>query len=162
MTPLFKKGKRGDPGNYRPVSLTAVCCKLMEAIIKEDLVTHLERNCLIEKSQHGFVKGRSCTTNLIDYLNKLTAAIDEGTSVEVVYLDFAKAFDKVPTKRLLSKLHAHGVRGCLLDWIRNWLSRRLQRVVLNGEFSEWILDGSFIWSPTGECIVPPALHHFHQ
>ena len=138
VTPLFKKGKRGDPGNYRPVSLTAVCCKLMEAIIKEDLVAHLERNCLIEKSQHGFVKGRSCTTNLIDYLNKLTTAIDEGTSVDVVYLDFAKAFDKVPTKRLLSKLHAHGVRGRLLDWIRNWLSGRLQCVVLNGEFSEWM------------------------
>ena len=137
-TPLFKKGKRGDPGNYRLVSLTTVCCKLMEAVIKEDLVTHLERNRLIAKSQHGFVKGRSCTTNLIEYLDKLTAALDSGTPVDIVYLDFAKAFNKVPTRRLLSKLHAHGVRGCLLTWIKNWLTGRLQRVILNGEFSDWM------------------------
>ena len=76
----------------------------MESIIKEDLVSHLERNKLILKSQHGFVKGRSCTTNLMEYLEKLSAAMDEGTPVDVVYLDFAKAFDKVPTKRLISKL----------------------------------------------------------
>ena len=64
--------------------------------------------------------------------------MDSGTSVDVVYLDFAKAFDKVPTKRLLSKLYAHGVRGRLLTWIKNWLTGRLQRFILNGEFSDWM------------------------
>ena len=64
--------------------------------------------------------------------------MDSGTSVDVVYLDFAKAFDKVPMKRLLSKLYAHGVHGHLLTWIKNWLTGRLQRVILNGEFSDWM------------------------
>ena len=111
VTPIFKKGSREDPGNYRPVSLTAVCCKIMESIIKENIVAHLERNQLISKTQHGFMRGRSCTTNLVDFLNKLTVAMDSSIPMDVVYLDFAKAFDKVPTRRLLKKLHAHGVRG---------------------------------------------------
>ena len=69
MTPIFKKGSREDPGNYRLVSLTAVCCKLMESIIKENIVAHLERNQLISKTQHGFVKGRSCITSLVEFMN---------------------------------------------------------------------------------------------
>ena len=67
VTQIFKKGSREDPGNYRPVSLTAVCCKIMESIIKENIVAHLERNQLISKTQHGFMRGRSCTTNLVDF-----------------------------------------------------------------------------------------------
>ena len=132
VTPIFKKGGRDDPANYRPVSLTSVPCKLMESLIKEKIVSHLEKNKLISKSQHGFMRGRSCTTNLVEFMNKLTEAMDNSTPVDVVYLDFAKAFDKVPTRRLLKKLHAHGIRGGLLRWICQWLTGRHQRVVLNG------------------------------
>ena len=135
VTPIFKKGGRDDPGNYRPVSLTSVPCKMMESLIKEKIVAHLEKNGLISRTQHGFMRGRSCTTNLVDFMNKLTAAMDASTPVDVVYLDFAKAFDKVPTRRLLRKLHAHGLRGELLRWITHWLVGRQQRVVLNGEMS---------------------------
>ena len=138
VTPIFKKGSKGDPGNYRPVSLTSVACKLMESILRDAVTDHLDRNRLIRRSQHGFTKGRSCATNLLEFLEKVTLAADEGTAMDVVFLDFAKAFDKVPRERLLKKLHAHGVRGKLLSWVREWLTDRTQCVILNGESSSWI------------------------
>ena len=138
VTPIFKKGSKGDPGNYRPVSLTSVACKLMESILRDAVTDHLDRNRLIRRSQHGFTKGRSCATNLLEFLEKVTLAADEGMAMDVVFLDFAKAFDKVPRERLLKKLHAHGVRGKLLSWVREWLTDRTQCVILNGESSSWI------------------------
>ena len=138
VTPIFKKGSKSDPGNYRPVSLTSVSCKVFESIMKDAVVSHLDVNSLIRKNQHGFMAGRSCTTNLLEFLEKVTASVDKGTPFDTVFLDFAKAFDKVPTERLLKKLQAHGIRGKLLTWIRSWLTGRKQRVVLNGSFSSWI------------------------
>ena len=90
----------------------------------------------------GFSK-RSCLTNLLEYIDTLTKLVDEGHSVDVVYLDFSKAFDKVPHKRLISKLSAAGVQGNVLQWIEAWLSGRKQRTVLNGKCSEWtdVLSG---------------------
>jgi len=137
VTPIYKKGPRSDPGNYRPVSLTSVCCKIMESIIRDGLMTHLERNKLIGDSQHGFLPGKSCSTNLLEFLERVTREVDDGKPFDIVFLDFAKAFDKVPKKRLLEKLRAHGVRGGALRWIQNWLSGRRQRVVLNGKKSGW-------------------------
>ena len=139
VTQIFKKGSREDPGNYRPVSLTAVCCKIMESIIKENIVAHLERNQLISKTQHGFMRGRSCTTNLVDFLNKLTVAMDSSIPVDVVYLDFAKAFDKVPTRRLLKKLHAHGVRGNFFFFFRQGpgVDQKLAVWAATESCSEW-------------------------
>ena len=102
------------------------------------ITSHLDLNKLINKSQHGFSKGRSCANNLLEFLEKVTVAVDGGKPYDVIFLDFAKAFDKVPRKRLLKKLHSHGIRGQLLKWIEDWLSGRTQRVVLNGEFSSWI------------------------
>ena len=128
VTPIFKKGAKGEPGNYRPVSLTSIPCKLMEQLIKDKLVEHLEKHGLIRDSQHGFMKNRSCATNLVIFLDKLTQIVDRGGVADVIYLDFAKAFDKVPTKRLLRKLESKGVKGKLLDWIRNWLQGRTQAV----------------------------------
>jgi len=137
VTPIFKKGSRTDPGNYGPVSLTSVSCKIMESIIRDDLMSHLEKNGLIKPTQHGFLPGRSCTTNLLEFLERVTASVDDGKPFDVVFLDFAKAFDKVPKQRLLEKLRAHGVRGRVLVWIKSWLSGRKQRVVLNGKHSGW-------------------------
>ena len=138
VTPIFKKGAKSDPGNYRPVSLTSVSCKIFESIMKDAVVKHLDANRLITSNQHGFRAGRSCATNLLEFFEKVTASVDDGTPFDTVFLDFAKAFDKVPVERLLKKLHVHGIRGKLLAWVRSWLTDRKQRVVLNGSFSSWI------------------------
>ena len=113
VTPIFKKGAKSDPGNYRPVSVTSVCCKLMESIIRDEIVSHLDRNKRIRASQHGFTKVRSCVTNLLEFLDKTTKLVDEGRPLDIVFLDFAKAFDKVPKQRLLKKLQSHGIQGQL-------------------------------------------------
>ena len=99
---------------------------------------NLVKYALKKQSQHGFMSLKSCQTNLIEYLDTLTKLVDEGYCVDVIYLDFAKAFDKVPHRRLLLKLEAHGVSGKVLQWIQSWLTARLQRVVLNGSTSDWI------------------------
>jgi Reverse transcriptase (RNA-dependent DNA polymerase) len=114
VTPIYKKGTRSDPSNYRPVSLTSVSCKVMESVTKDQIVRHLEKNCLINKSQHGFMAGRSCTTNLLLFFEKVTAELYKGEPVVVIYLDLAKAFDMVPHEQLKRKLKAHGIDGSLI------------------------------------------------
>ena len=89
----------------------------------------------MNSSQHGFLPGKSCLTNLLDYLDTLTRIVDSGGAADILYLDFAKAFDKVAHVRLAAKLHACGIEGSLLEWIKEWLSSRKQRVVLNGKAS---------------------------
>ena len=98
----------------------------MESIIKDDVVKHLERNKLIIPSQHGFMRGRSCASNLLSFLEKVTAAVDSGEAVDIIFLDFGKAFDKVPVERLLKKVWAHCIRGQLFNWISAWLKERQQ------------------------------------
>ena len=138
VTPIFKKGSKSDPGNYRPVSLTSIPCKLMESIMRDDIVDHLVTQQLIKTSQHGFMAHRSCTTNLLEFLEVITKNCDEGTPMDIVYLDFSKAFDKVPHKRLLRKMEALGIGGRVSRWIEAWLANRKQRTVLNGAASSWI------------------------
>ena len=96
-----------------------------------------EINYLIKASQHGFMKNKSCTTNLLEFLKAITKIIDEGDPPDIVYLDFSKAFDKVPKKRLLAKIRMHGIKGNILSCFSDWLSDRLHRTVLNGCFPEY-------------------------
>jgi len=138
ITPLFKKGSRSDTSNYRPVSLTCIICKILEKIIKSNIVEHLIKNEIINDSQHGFMKGRSCLSNLLDFFEEVYENLDKNNSVDIIYLDFAKAFDKVPHRRLAKKLQACGIGGRLLQWITNWLRGRRQRVRINGTNSTWI------------------------
>jgi len=100
------------------------------------MIEHLQRHSVIKSSQHGFVRNRSCLTNLLVFMDEVTNYIDRGYPIDVIYLDFQKAFDKV-LQRLLMKLAAHGIAGNVLKWIEDWLSNRKQCVVLNGCFSEW-------------------------
>uniref|UniRef100_A0A8B9ZP11 Reverse transcriptase domain-containing protein n=1 Tax=Anas zonorhyncha TaxID=75864 RepID=A0A8B9ZP11_9AVES len=137
VMPIYKKGQRADPGNYRPVSLTSVPGKLMEQIMLSVITRHLQGNQVIGPSQHGFMKGRSCLTNLISFCDKVTRWVDEGKAVDVVYLDFSKTFDTVSHNILLKTLAALGLDWRTLRWVRNWLGSRAQRVVVNGVKSSW-------------------------
>ena len=137
VTPIYKKGPKDIAGNYRPISLTSIVGKMLESIIVDRIVDFLETNELLGDSQHGFRRKRSCLTNLIDFFHHMLSIYDTSRAIDVLYLDFRKAFDKVPHKRLMSKVRAIGVRGKVADWIEHWLSDRRQRVVINGVSSDW-------------------------
>ena len=96
VTPIFKKGQKDVPGSYRPISVTLVPGKVKEWIISGTITDQLKVNQRIRPSQHGFTNGRSCLTNLISFYDKVTRLVDEGQAVDVVYLDFSKAFDTIP------------------------------------------------------------------
>ena len=101
VVPIFKKGSKGEPGNYRLVSLICVIGKLFERLLKSSICDHLEANIFLTTAQHGFRKGKSCTTNLLKFVERIICAIDEGEPYDVIYYDFSEAFDKVPKHRLL-------------------------------------------------------------
>ena len=115
IAPLFKKGSRNKPEHYRPVSLASVVCKLLETLIRDHMVEFLVKHKLINTYQHGFLKSRSCLTNILCFLEEITKWVDDGSPVDVVYVDFQKAFDKVPHQRLLLKLKAHGIGNDLIN-----------------------------------------------
>src|SRR6267154_1638672 len=112
-------------------------CKVLEKIIKKNIEIFLIQNKLIKNTQHGFTKGASCLSNLLICQNSIVSLLDEGCSVDIIYLDFQKAFDKVPHDILMIKIRELGIVGKIADWIKNWLEGRSQRVGINGVYSDW-------------------------
>ena len=137
VTPLFKDDDRSDAANYRPISITSQVGKVLEKIIRKEIMTYMQKNNLLSDDQHGFSKDRSCLTNLLEALDDITRMVDEGLQVDEIFLDFRKAFDKVSHERLLYKLHHMGIRDDLLAWITSFLKMRKQRVKVNGSMSSW-------------------------
>ena len=115
-------------------------CKLLERLIKNHMVDFLVRHKLLNQSQHGFLKGRSCLTNMLCFLKEITKWIDEGSPLDIIYLNFQKAFDKVPHQRLLLKLKVHGIGDGIIDWIKQWL--------IDSRWVSFNLEISFEWGTT--------------
>ena len=138
ITPIYKKGDKTQPSNYRSVNLTSVCSKLMEHILQSNIMDHLDVHSILSELQHGFRKRHSCETQLLTALNDIALDLDHRQQVDVIIMDFQKAFDKVPHRRLLLKFRRYGIRGEILKWIEGFLTHRKQRVVIEGEYSNWV------------------------
>ncbi|EFA09338.1 hypothetical protein TcasGA2_TC001664 [Tribolium castaneum] len=135
VKPIYKKGDKFNPSSYRPVSLTSLVIKIMESIVCDRLRQHLLTYNIIPPQQHGFIKGRCITTNMLACFNEWSRAFDNGENVDVIYFDFSKAFDRLPRKRLLLKLQHYGIGGNLLQWIDSFLSYRFFTVKIGNASS---------------------------
>ena len=152
ITPLYKKGSRTDLSNFRPISLTSVCCKVLEHIIHSSIYSHLEKYSILCDNQHGFRTKRSCETQLIGVINDFQNCLNSGSHIDALFLDFAKAFDEVSHIKLCHKLSFYGINGNLLSWIKDFLLERSQSVILEGKISSShpVLSGV----PQGTVLAP--------
>ena len=133
VIPVYKKGDRGSPSNYRSISLTSISCKTLEHIIHSNFMDHLENLNMLTDYQHGFCKRRSCETQLIQTVDDLAKSLHDGGQIDAMLLDFSKAFDKVSHPHLAAKLYHYGVRGNTLDWIQSFMSNHTKEVILEGK-----------------------------
>jgi len=149
VSPIFKKGMKNKTNNYRPVSLTSAICNILESITRDHIMSHIQKHDLLSKHQHGFIPGRSCSTQLVACLDVWTAILDRGSNMDAVYLDFSKAFDSVPHHRLCLKLQQYGIHGKNIR-----VAKRLpkkQETEGGGKWTRIRLGKCPIWSTTRKC-----------
>lgn len=152
VVPIHKAGDKHSPLNYRPISITSIPCKLLEHIIFSHLVNFLESNNFFNNAQHGFRKTFSCETQLISFTNDLHHILDRGSQADCIFLDFAKAFDKVSHNLLLLKLSKLNIDNNVLAWIQSFLTQRSQFVTVNNSNSSFVKVASGV--PQGTVLGP--------
>jgi len=132
VCPVFKEGKIFEAITYRPVSLTCICCKIMKHIVTSHIMNHADKHNILYKMQHGFRKKLSCETQLVEFIDDVTRNLDSGQQTDCLIMDFSKAFDKVSLSLLIHKLDQYGIKGKTNAWMKDFLSDRTQRVVIEG------------------------------
>ena len=152
---VFKKSEKYDAANYRLVSLTCICCKTLENILVSNINKHLAVDSILADCQHGFRSQRSCKTQLIQFVHEIICNLEGAVNrvhkrTDLTIMDFAKAFDKVPHRRLLHKSEYYGIRGSTHRWINSWLSGPTHQVVLDGQASVPVLSSM----PRGSVLGP--------
>ena len=152
VTPVFKKGEKYKPVNYRPVSLTCILCKQMEHILASNIMAHLNKNNMLYDKQHGFRSKRSCETQLLEFSADVLETLQDRKQCDTVIMDFSKAFDKVSHDRLLYKLDRAGIDPNTRAWIKSFLSERSQKVVIDGVESNAVSVTSGV--PQGSVLGP--------
>ena len=152
IAPIFKKGDKHRPENYRPISLTSIICKSVEHIIHSQIMHHLDTLNLLTDCQFGFRRRRSCESQLLVTVQDLASGLRDKQQIDAILLDFSKAFDRVPHERLLLKLHYYGIRGKPLEWIKDFLQGRTQQVTLEGSKSDTVSVTSGV--PQGTVLGP--------
>ena len=140
VTAILKKGEKYRPSNDRPVSLTCICCQIQEHIITSNILKHLDEHHLLTDCQHGFRARRSFETQLLTLTEELVSGLDKRQQHDLIVglLQVSEAFERLPHERLLRKLDHYGVRGSTLNWIRNFLTDRVQQVTVEGATSDSI------------------------
>jgi hypothetical protein len=152
VTAIYKKGERYKASNYRPVSLTSICCKTMEHILVSSILNHLDGHGVLNDCQHGFRARRSCETQMLTFIHEIAGKMNKNRQHDLIILDFSKAFDRVPHKRLLSKLDHYGIRGNTHRWITSFLEDRSQQVLVDGATSDTVPVVSGV--PQGSVLGP--------
>ena len=152
IIPKFKKGSPTDPSNYRPISLTCTCSKILESIISNQLTNYLLEHNLITRHQHGFLKRHSTSTNLIESLHDWSISLANNNSINIAYIDYKSAFDCISHPKFLIKLTSYGIKGNLYHWIAAFLSHRSQSVKINSSLSTPCLVTSGV--PQGSVLGP--------
>lgn len=152
ITPVFKKGLTSELSNYRPISLTCVCCRIMERVINMELIDYLTKNGLITKYQHGFLRKHSTCSNLLESVNDWSLNLKNCATTDIIFIDFKKAFDSVSHQKLICKIESYGVQGDLLEWIKAFLKDRTQAVKIDNCISSNIAITSGV--PQGSVLGP--------